>query len=94
MMKFAGQLARCDRDHPSDIQALRDEGFTDAEIFDIAATAAARCFFSKLLDALGAEPDSAYLELDEDLRQQLTVGRAISAERDEQVSPGPENSPS
>ena len=42
------------------MQGLRDHGFTDAEIFDIAAAAAARCFFSKLLDALGAEADGAY----------------------------------
>jgi uncharacterized peroxidase-related enzyme len=95
MMKFAGQIARdATAITPADIQALWDEGFTDAEIFDIAATAAARCFFSKLLDALGAEPDSAYLELDEDLRRQLTVGRAISTEGDERVTGGPENSAS
>jgi hypothetical protein len=95
MMKFAGQLARdATAITPGDIQALRDEGFTDAEIFDIAATAAARCFFSKLLDALGAQPDSAYLEFDEDLRRQLTVGRAISTEGDEQVSSSSEDSAS
>ncbi len=33
--------------HEADVQALRDHGFTDPEVFDIAATAAARCFFSK-----------------------------------------------
>ncbi len=38
----------------ADIQHLREYGLTDAEIFDIAAATAARCFFSKLLDALGA----------------------------------------
>lgn len=42
------------------MEGLRAYGFTDAEIFD----AAARCFFSKFLDALRAEPDSAYLELE------------------------------
>ena len=93
MMKFAGQIARdATAITAGNIQALRDEGFTDAEIFDIAATAAARCFFSKLLDALGAEPDSAYLQLDEGLRQQLTVGRPISTEGDEHVSSSSENS--
>ncbi len=92
-MKFAGQIARdATAITAGNIQALRDEGFTDAEIFDIAATAAARCFFSKLLDALGAEPDTAYLQLDEGLRQQLTVGRAISTEGDEHVSSSSENS--
>lgn len=65
----------------SDIDMLRGHGFTDTEIFDIAAAAAARCFFSKLLDALGSEPDEVYLELDEPLRRSLTVGRPISGER-------------
>ncbi len=41
-----------------DIEHLRQYGLTDPEIFDIAAATAARCFFSKLLDALGAEPDA------------------------------------
>lgn len=62
----------------ADVDELRRYGFTDAEIFDVAATAAARSFFSKLLDALGAEPDAAYLQLENGLRQQLTVGRPIS----------------
>jgi len=61
----------------SHIDTLHQHGFTDAEIFDITTTAAARCFFSKTLDALGAEPDSAYLALDKNLRQALTVGRPI-----------------
>jgi hypothetical protein len=49
----------------------------DAEIFDVAAIAAARAFFTKLLDALGTEPDAAYMGLDEPLRTALTVGRPI-----------------
>jgi uncharacterized peroxidase-related enzyme len=62
------------------IDTLHQHGFTDAEIFDIATTAAARCFFSKTLDAVGAEPDEAYLALDDSLRQALTVGRPISGQ--------------
>ena len=61
-----------------DIDNLRNQGFSDEEIFDIAVTAAARCFFSKTLDALGVEPDSAYQQLDSKLKHQLTVGRSIS----------------
>ena len=60
------------------IDTLHQHGFTDAEIFDITTTAAARCFFSKTLDALGAAPDEAFMSLDETLRQSLTVGRPIS----------------
>jgi uncharacterized peroxidase-related enzyme len=69
-----------------DIQHLRAYGLSDAEIFDIAAATTARCFFSKLLDALGAEPDSAYAQLEGALQQHLTVGRPISQAAGEQVS--------
>ncbi len=70
-----------------EIEALRGFGLTDAEIFDIAAATTARCFFSKLLDALGAEPDAAYAALEPELRARLTRGRAISGAADECVPP-------
>jgi uncharacterized peroxidase-related enzyme len=86
MMAYAEQIARdATRVTREDVDALRGHGFSEAEIFDIAASAAARCFFSKLLDALGAEPDAAYGELEEGLRRELVVGRAISAEPVERV---------
>ena len=40
-----------------DIDLLRNLGLKDEEIFEIVTVATARCFFSKTLDALGAEPD-------------------------------------
>jgi uncharacterized peroxidase-related enzyme len=58
------------------VASLEQQGISDAEIFDIAATAAGRAFFTKLLDALGVLPDAAFLEGDS-FRQSLTVGRAI-----------------
>jgi uncharacterized peroxidase-related enzyme len=61
----------------SDVQRLRDHGLTDAEILDVALAAAARCFFSKTLDAVGVQPDAAFAELDPELRDALTVGRPI-----------------
>jgi uncharacterized peroxidase-related enzyme len=63
---------------PDDIARLRELGLSDAEIFDVVVAAAARCFFSKSIDALGAEPDSAYRSLEPALREQLTVGRPIA----------------
>jgi uncharacterized peroxidase-related enzyme len=91
MMAFAEQVARdATAITEADIQGLRIHGFTDAEIFDIAAAAAVRCFFSKLLDALGAEPDMTYLQLEDDLRHQLTVGRPISQAPMEQVAAAPD----
>jgi uncharacterized peroxidase-related enzyme len=58
-----------------DVETLRRHGFSDTEIFDIAVTAAARCFFSKTLDAVGAVPDEIFRSLDERVRRALTVGR-------------------
>ena len=79
MMAFAEKIARdASSVTAQDTEGLRTHGFSDEEIFDVAAAASARCFFSKLLDALGAEPDAHYLELEPNLRQALTVGRPIS----------------
>src|SRR5919201_2158975 len=62
----------------ADVQRLRDLGLSDAEILDVVVAAAARCFFSKALDALGAQPDPVFAELDSELRDALTVGRPIA----------------
>jgi alkylhydroperoxidase family enzyme len=62
----------------ADVQRLRDLGLSDAEILDVVAAAAARCFFSKALDALGARADPAFAQLDPELRDVLTVGRPIA----------------
>jgi uncharacterized peroxidase-related enzyme len=87
MMAFAERVARdASSIGEGEVRGLREHGFTDAEIFDIAAIAAARCFFSKLLDALGAEPDAPFAELEEDLRRQLTPGRPISRQAPEKLA--------
>ena len=79
LMAFAGKVAlHADRITSADIEELRSHGYRDEEIFDLAAAAAARCFFSKLLDALGVQADAAYNDLDPALRQALTVGRPIA----------------
>ena len=81
MMSFAEQIVRdATRISQTDVDTLQAYGFDDAEIFDISTTAAARCFMSKTVDALGAEPDENYLALDENLRRVLTVGRPISGQ--------------
>jgi uncharacterized peroxidase-related enzyme len=61
-----------------DIDELKQHGFSDAEILDIAAACMLRCFFSKLLDAVGAEPDHTYAAMPEELKSVLTVGRPIA----------------
>jgi uncharacterized peroxidase-related enzyme len=60
-----------------DLRQLRDLGLADAEILDVVLAAAARCFFSSVLDAVGAEPDAAYQALAAPAREALTVGRRI-----------------
>jgi uncharacterized peroxidase-related enzyme len=61
----------------ADVDELKALGFSDAEVFDLAAAAAGRAFFTKLLDALGVRADSPFLQLDAPLREALTVGRPI-----------------
>jgi uncharacterized peroxidase-related enzyme len=78
MLRFARLVARDAAAVTSgDVANLKAFGFTDAEIFDIAAAAAARAFFTKLLDAMGVQPDAPFAELPATLRDALSVGRPI-----------------
>lgn len=62
-----------------DVQRLREVGLSDAEITDVVLAVAARSFFAKALDGLGALPDAVYGELEPELRSELTVGRPIES---------------
>jgi alkylhydroperoxidase family enzyme len=62
----------------ADLQPLRELGLSEAEIMDVVLAAAARCFFSKTLDALGVQPDASYASLEPELREVLVVGRPIA----------------
>ncbi|HEY7003107.1 MAG TPA: carboxymuconolactone decarboxylase family protein [Gaiellaceae bacterium] len=63
-----------------DVDRLERLGLTEAEIFDVVAAAAARAFFTKVLDGLGFQPDAAYGQLAPKLRDALVVGRPIAAD--------------
>jgi len=79
VVQFARQVAiGADRITRQDVAALQRLGLTDREVLDVALAAAARAFFTKVLDALGVEPDSAYLAMEAPLREALTVGRPIA----------------
>jgi uncharacterized peroxidase-related enzyme len=79
IMRFAAQVVRdATAVTEADVDALRRHGLSEGEIFDIAAAAAVRCFFSKTLDALGAQPDAAFRAIDPDLRTSLVRGRPIA----------------
>ena len=88
MVDFARAIARDARKISfGQVEALtKIHGFGDEEVFDIAAIAAGRCFFTKLLDALGTEPDVAFMSMDPELRDKLGIGRPISHSRPEYTS--------
>ena len=62
-----------------DVDHLRSLGLSDADVLDVVVAAAARCFFSKVLDGVGAQADTSYAELPPALRDLLAVGRPIEA---------------
>jgi uncharacterized peroxidase-related enzyme len=81
IMQFAGKVVRdASSVTQDDIDQLAAHGLDDPEIFDIVAAAAARCFFSKVLDGLGATADAVYSEtLGSELFSTLVVGRTPGA---------------
>jgi hypothetical protein len=81
MLAFAEKVTlRAHEVTREDIEELRREGFSDAEVLDVAMTVGARSFFSKVLDAVGAEPETRYEALlEESLRVTLSVGRPTPA---------------
>jgi alkylhydroperoxidase family enzyme len=62
----------------ADLQVLRDLGLSDGEIMDVVLAAAARCFFSKTLDALCIQADAQFQELAAELQAAFVVGRPIA----------------
>lgn len=83
MIDFAVAIARDARKITwGQVEALtRIHGFSDEDVFDIAAIAAGRCFFTKILDALGTEPDVSFMAIEPELREKLGKGRPISHAR-------------
>ena len=81
IMHFAAKVVRdATSITQADIDQLASHGLSDAEIFDIAAAAAVRCFYSKMLDSLGVTADAVYRKtLGEDLLDALVVGRVPDA---------------
>jgi hypothetical protein len=78
MMVFGRKVARdASAVTADDLELLKQHGFTDAEIFDISATAAARAFWTKMLDSLGVEVDAPLRAMSREFRDALTVGRPI-----------------
>jgi alkylhydroperoxidase family enzyme len=76
MLAYAEQIARdASLITEDDIAALRKHGFIDREIADIAFCASYRCFMSRYFDAVGAMPESTWLDPDPTFRTAMTVGK-------------------
>ncbi|MFV8816432.1 carboxymuconolactone decarboxylase family protein [Haliea sp. E17] len=81
LVEFATRVAS-DPAHieQADIDRLRACGYSDTQIFDLAAAVSYRCFFSRIADALGAPPDAELANgLDSELVRALCTGRAPAA---------------
>lgn len=74
---FAGQVARdASSIQQRDVDALRELGLTDADVADIVFAAAARSFFTRVLDGLGAQLDVQTAEaFTPEVLASLVVGR-------------------
>ena len=77
MYEFAAKVAvdasAVDR---ADIDRLRAVGLSDADIADVVFAAAARSFFTRVLDALGAQLDAQTAKtFQADVLEPLIVGR-------------------
>jgi uncharacterized peroxidase-related enzyme len=78
MMRFARAVARdASAITAADVAELKGYGFSDAEVFDIAAVVAGRAFFTRVIESLGAGTDAPLRDMDGALRDALTVGRPV-----------------
>jgi uncharacterized peroxidase-related enzyme len=78
MVRFARKVGRdASTVAREDVHRLKELGFSDAEVFDIAAAASARAFFSKLVESLGVSAEHSLLSLDQDFKRTMAVGRPV-----------------
>jgi uncharacterized peroxidase-related enzyme len=80
LVDFATQVAQdATSVTAGDVEQLRQHGLDDADIVDVVLAAAARAFFTKVLDALGVQADPQLgATFDDEVREQVTVGRPIA----------------
>jgi len=84
IMSFAQKIStQAHQVNQQDIDVLHGYGLSDEDILNVVLATTARNFFSKTLDALGAEPDSVFMELEPELVQVLALGRPFPARQSE-----------
>ena len=78
LVRFARLVARdASSITADDVAELKSHGYSDAEVFDIVATAAGRAFFTGVIESLGVATDAPLRSMDAELRSALTVGRPV-----------------
>lgn len=78
MLAYAEQVARdASKIEQGHIEVLREHGYSDVEISDIALCASFRCFVSRFYDATGASPEPMFLDDDMAFRDAMTVGKPL-----------------
>jgi len=78
VVEFSRKIARdASTVSSQDVETLKQQGFSDGEVFDIVSTVAGRAFLTKILDSLGVEMDCSAYDMAEPFRNALTVGRPI-----------------
>ena len=60
-----------------DVDRLRQAGWSDEEVFDIAAVTSYRNFITRMADALGVELTEDYKSLRRDYVESLMVGKKL-----------------
>ncbi|EIM25512.1 carboxymuconolactone decarboxylase family protein [Microvirga lotononidis] len=78
MLTYAEKIARdASQVSPTDIANLRQVGFSDQQICDIALCASFRCFVSRFFDAMGAGTEAVFIDDDDEFRATMSVGRPL-----------------
>jgi uncharacterized peroxidase-related enzyme len=76
MLAYAEQITRdASQITEANVQRLRDVGFTDVNIADIALATSFRSFMSRYFDAVGATVEPEFLDDDPAVREEMAVGR-------------------
>ncbi len=78
--EFAGKVATDAASvERSDVDRLREVGLSDGDVADVVFAASARCFFTAVLDGLGAQLDAETArEFPPDLLESMVVGRPVA----------------
>ena len=80
VFEFASKVARdASSISAADVGRLREAGLADADVADVVFAVAARAFFAKVLDGLGAQLDvETAANFEPDLLASMIVGRPIA----------------